>query len=113
MLIDSHCHIDDEKFAADRDEVIARALAAGVGQMVVIGTGEGPPDLEAGIRLADDYEPVLATVGIHPEYAARATPDLHRMIHDLTKHPKVIAIGEFGLDYHWDPSPRDVQHEVF
>lgn len=113
MLVDSHCHIDDEKFAADRDEVVERALAAGVEQMVVIGTGEGPPDLEAGIRIAEDYGAVLATVGVHPEYAARVTPGLFDLISDLLNHAKVIAIGEIGLDYHWDPSTRDVQQEVF
>jgi len=61
-VIDSHCHLDNPQFDPDREAVIERALAAGVQRMVVIGTGEGPPDLEAGIRLADRYEPIYATV---------------------------------------------------
>ena len=74
-LIDSHCHLDNEQFDADRDAVIERALAAGVETMVAIGTGDGPPDLEAGIRLADRYPCFYATVGVHPHDAAKATPE--------------------------------------
>jgi TatD DNase family protein len=112
-LIDSHCHLDDEQFNADRDEVIARARAAGVERMLAIGTGDGPPDLEAGIRLAERYEGLLATVGVHPHNAKQAGPDTLPRLRDLLRHPKVVAIGEIGLDYHYDFSPRDVQQSVF
>jgi TatD DNase family protein len=112
-LVDSHCHLDNPQFDPDREAVIDRALAAGVERMVVIGTGEGPPDLEAGIRLADRHEPIYATVGIHPHDASKASPDTYKHLKDLLQHPKVIALGEIGLDYHYDHSPREVQRAVF
>jgi TatD DNase family protein len=113
MLIDSHCHLDSDQFDADRDAVIERALAAGVTHMVAIGTGNGPPDLEAGIHLADKYEAFYATVGVHPHDASKAGAATFQRLSQLTQHPKVIAIGEIGLDYHYDFSPRDIQHAVF
>lgn len=112
-MIDSHCHLDNPQFDADREAVIERALAAGIERMVVIGTGEGPPDLGAGIRLADRYESIYATVGVHPHDASKATPETFGLLAELLKHPKVVALGEIGLDYHYDHSPREVQREVF
>jgi TatD DNase family protein len=113
MLIDSHCHLDDEQFDGDRDEVVQRALDAGVTQMVAIGTGLGPPDLEAGIRLADRYPAFLATVGVHPNYAVQADDAAFSRLDALLAHPKAVAVGEIGLDYHYDFAPRNVQHRVF
>ncbi len=112
-LIDSHCHLDHEQFDADREAVIERALAAGVEHMVAIGTGDGPPDLEAGIRIADRHPPFYATVGVHPHDAAKATPETFRRLASLLAHPKVIALGEIGLDYHYDFSPREIQRTAF
>jgi TatD DNase family protein len=112
-LIDSHCHLDSKEFDADRDEVIERALAAGVAHMVAIGTGNGPPDLEAGIRLADKYPAFFATAGIHPHDTAKAGPADYRRLADLLAHPKIVAVGEIGLDYHYDFAPRDTQKTVF
>ena len=112
-LIDSHCHLDGERFDADRDAVVERARAAGVSRMLVIGTGDGPPDLEAGIRLADKYACIYATIGVHPHEAAKATPEILTRLRGLAAHPKVVAVGEMGLDYHYDYSPRDVQRSVF
>jgi len=112
-LIDSHCHLDSSDFDADRDAVIQRALDAGVERMVAIGTGDGPPDLEAGMRLADEHHALYATVGIHPHDASKATDEWLRMLESLLKHPKVIGLGEIGLDYHYDFAPRDVQRSVF
>jgi TatD DNase family protein len=112
-MIDSHCHLDSEKFNEDREAVIERALAAGVERMVVIGTGDGPPDLEAAIRLADRHAPIYATVGVHPHDASKATPETFSELARLLNHPKVVAIGEMGLDYHYDFSPREVQKAVF
>jgi TatD DNase family protein len=112
-VIDSHCHLDSEQFDEDRDSAIQRALEAGVETMVAIGTGDGPPDLEAGIRLADRYPSFYATVGVHPHDASKATPETFDHLRQLLTHPKVIAIGEIGLDYHYDFSPREVQREVF
>jgi TatD DNase family protein len=112
-LIDSHCHLDSPEFDSDREAVVERALEAGVVHMVAIGTGSGPPDLEAGIRLADKYPAFYATVGVHPHDAAKAaSADLERLA-GLLQHPKVVAVGEIGLDYHYDFSPRDVQKSVF
>lgn len=112
-LIDSHCHLDGKQFDADREASIERALAAGVERMLAIGTGEGPPDLEAGLRMCDLHPRFLATVGVHPHDASKATPETWNALEKLLQHPKVVAIGEMGLDYHYDFSPRDVQQDVF
>lgn len=112
-MIDSHCHLDDACFDADRDEVIARARQAGVEQMLTIGTGDGPPDLEAAVRLADRYDCLYASVGVHPHDAGKATGETFERLTTLLSHPKVPAVGEIGLDYHYDHSPRDVQKRVF
>ena len=112
-LIDSHCHLDSEQFADDRQAVIDRALAAGVEQMLAIGSGDGPPDLESGIRLADQYPFIVASIGVHPHDAAKATEETFIRLRELTRHPNVVAVGEIGLDYHYDHSPREVQRQVF
>jgi TatD DNase family protein len=113
MLIDSHCHLDDKQFDPDRDAVIQRALEAGVERMMAIGTGDGPPDLEAALRLARRHDFIYATVGVHPHDAAKATPETFAALEALAADTKVLAIGEIGLDYHYDFSPRNVQREVF
>jgi TatD DNase family protein len=113
MLVDSHCHLDSEQFDADRDAVIERALAAGVERMVAIGTGDGPPDLEVGLRLADRYPAFYATVGVHPHDASKGSAETWRRMEELLLHPKAIALGEIGLDYHYDFSPRGTQRDVF
>jgi TatD DNase family protein len=112
-LIDSHCHLDHEKFDADREAAIERAAAAGVDCLLAIGTGNGPPDHDAGIRLADAHPMIYATAGIHPHHASKATPESFRRLRELLAHPKVLAVGEIGLDYHYDFSPRDTQRAVF
>ena len=112
-MIDSHCHLDSAEFGDDRDAVIERAIAAGVEHMLAIGTGDGPPDLEAGLRLADKYAAFYATVGVHPHHASKATADDFKRLADLLAHPKVLAIGEIGLDYHYDFSPREIQKSAF
>jgi len=112
-FIDSHCHLDHEQFNPDREAVIERAVAAGVTGMMAIGTGDVPPDLEAGIRLADRHPCLFATVGVHPHDAAKAEPSTLERLTTLLTHPKVLAIGEIGLDYHYDFSPRDAQRRVF
>jgi TatD DNase family protein len=112
-MIDSHCHLDSAEFDDDRDAVIERALASGVEHMLAIGTGNGPPDLGAGLRLADKNSAFFATVGVHPHDAAKAGPDDLKRLADLLAHPKVLALGEIGLDYHYDFSPREVQKSAF
>jgi TatD DNase family protein len=113
LIIDSHCHLDDSSFDEDREQVLVRAGQAGVGLLLAIGTGDGPPDLEAATRLAAQHEFVYATVGVHPHDARKATPETFNRLAALCEHPKVLALGEMGLDYHYDNSPRDVQREVF
>ena len=80
---------------------------------MAIGTGDGPPDLEVAIRQAERYPFIYATIGVHPHDASKATPETSTRLRDLAAHPKVLAIGEIGLDYHYDFSPREVQREVF
>lgn len=112
-LIDSHCHLDSEQFNGDREAVIERALAAGIERMLTIGSGDGPPDVEVATRLAERYPMLYASIGVHPHDASKATAETYRQFAELAKHPKVVGIGEIGLDYHYDHSPRDVQRDVF
>ena len=115
-LVDSHCHLDDVQFDGDREAAIQRALDAGIVAMLAIGTGNGPPDLEAALRLAQQYSFIYATVGVHPNDAGKVTAgegsntfaDLER----LTSHPKIKAVGEIGLDYRWGV-PKETQLPVF
>jgi len=107
MLIDTHCHLDFPDFEAERDAIVARAMAAGVGQMITISTRVKKFDAILGIAQA--YENVFCSVGTHPHNADEEldieTADLVR----LSSHPKVVAIGEAGLDYFYDNAPRDAQ----
>jgi TatD DNase family protein len=112
-LVDSHCHLDDKQFSEDREAVIARALEAGVERMMAIGAGGGPADLETAVRLAELYPFFFATVGVHPHDASKAEPDTFDRLRDVVRHPKVLAVGEIGLDYHYDFSPREIQRDVF
>jgi TatD DNase family protein len=105
--------LDDAKFDADRAQAIERARAVGVECLLAIGTGNGPPDLEVAVRQADLYPFIYATIGVHPHDASKATPETWTRMRQLAAHPKVLAVGEIGLDYHYDFSPRDVQRAVF
>jgi TatD DNase family protein len=113
MFVDSHAHLDGKQFDSDRDAVIARAREAGVQTIVAIGNGDGPPTLDAGVRLAEKYPFIYATVGIHPHEARLADETAFAEMERLARHPKVIAWGEIGLDYFYDHSPRETQQQVF
>ena len=113
MFIDSHAHLDGKQFDSDRDQVIARARAAGVGAIVAIGNGDGPPKFDAGILLAEQYPFMFATIGIHPHEAKLADDASYHEMARLAQHPKVIAWGEIGLDYFYDHSDREIQKKVF
>jgi TatD DNase family protein len=115
VYTDSHCHPENKRFDSDRPDVFARASAAGVSTMLAIGNGDGPgtDTFDCAIKLAEQYEGVYATVGIHPHEAALSKPGDFDELFRLSKHPKVIAWGEIGLDYYYDHSPRDVQQRVF
>lgn len=112
-LVDSHCHLDDSQFDADREAAIERAFAGGVATMLAIGTGEGPPDLEAGIRIANRYGSIYASAGIHPQYAPQYSDDHVAALRDVIRHPKCVAVGEIGLDYYWKPFDKDQQTRLF
>jgi TatD DNase family protein len=113
VFIDSHAHLDGKQFASDREQVIARAREAGVQTIVAIGNGDGPEQVDCGIQLAEKYDFIYATLGIHPHEARLADEAAYSKMECLARHPKVIAWGEIGLDYYYDHSPRDVQKEVF
>lgn len=112
-LADSHTHLDDHRFDDDRDAAVQRAVDAGVTRILSIGTGEGPPDLEAAIRMAERYEPVYASVGLHPEHAPKVTQADYDRLAMLLTHPKVLLLGEIGLDYYWKPYDAKLQADVF
>jgi TatD DNase family protein len=109
-LIDTHCHLDFDSFDADRDEVLARALAAGVMAIVVPALDLG--NLDAVLALADSHSAVFAAVGVHPNSTADWSDDWLDTLRAAARHPKVVAIGEIGLDYHWDKSPAAVQRRA-
>jgi TatD DNase family protein len=113
MFVDSHAHLDGKQFESDREQVIARAQEAGVRTIVAIGNGDGPPNLDAGIQLAEKYPFIYATIGIHPHEASLASDHAYAEMERLAQHPKVIAWGEIGLDYYYDHSPRQTQKLVF
>jgi TatD DNase family protein len=111
MLVDSHCHLDFPGLTEDLPGVIDRAAAAGVARLVTISTHVERVDRYR--QLAEQHEPVFFTVGTHPHYAAEE-PDIPvSRLAAAAAHPRCIGIGEAGLDYHYDRSPRDVQHTVF
>ncbi len=113
MFVDSHAHLDGERFDSDRELVIARAREAGVQAIVAVGNGDGPAQVDCGIRLADKYDFIYATLGIHPHEARLTDEAAYQNMERLARHPKVIAWGEIGLDYFYDHSPREVQKNVF
>jgi TatD DNase family protein len=113
MLFDSHAHVDGAEFDADRAEVLARARAAGVSRIVVIGAVGDPGSAERAVALAETDPEIWATVATHPHDVAQMTPAWWDVHERLAHHPRVVAIGETGLDYYYDHSPREVQKAAF
>lgn len=114
MFIDSHSHLDVSNYDADRNEVIARARAAGVELMLEIaGSDVGKGSLAPGLKLAEEHDFIYAAVGLHPHEASLYDAELEQTLLECSRHPKVIGWGEIGLDYYYDHSPRDVQQQVF
>jgi len=111
MLFDTHVHLNARQFKEDREETIQRAFDAGVEYMVVVGFDH--ETIPLAIEIAEQHETIYAAVGWHPVDAIDMTEKELAWIEELSQHPKVVAIGEMGLDYHWDKSPKDVQKEVF
>jgi TatD DNase family protein len=113
IFVDSHAHLEGERFNADRDEVIARARENGIRTILAIGTGDGPGTLDCAIKIANKYDFIYATVGIHPHEVKLANESDFQELETLAQSPKVIAWGEIGLDYFYDHSPRDLQQQAF
>ena len=115
MFVDSHAHIDGEEFDADRVGVVERARAAGVRAILNVGTGDPHGgNFERAIALAEEFEGVYAAAGVHPHDARLYDEEAERrLLEVLGGSARVVALGEIGLDYHYDNSPREVQREVF
>ncbi|MCC5804267.1 TatD family hydrolase [Rossellomorea vietnamensis] len=111
MLFDTHVHLNAEQFDEDLEEVLLRAREAGVEKMVVVGFDR--PTINRAMELIVQYDFLYAAIGWHPVDAIDMNDEDLVWIEELSQHPKVVAIGEMGLDYHWDKSPKDVQKEVF
>ena len=111
MLVDTHCHLGDAAFAADRVAILARAAAAGVTHVIVV--GESPEAAADALALADEHAMVSATAGIHPHIAGRWDAGAVRWLEQQLGDERVVAAGEMGLDYHYDNAPRDQQRTAF
>ena len=111
MLVDSHCHLDFPDFAEELDAVVERAREAGVGRMVTICTR--PSELDRTLAIAGRFDAVYCAAGVHPHNAASEDPATVERLAELARHPKLVGIGESGLDYPSDHSPRPVQQESF
>src|SRR5690349_6257802 len=139
MFVDSHCHLEGSRFDDDRAETMARARAAGVEALLAIGNGDGPDDVGCAIELSNRFDPesstgiapvtpkpaaesgkpkadsprIFATVGVHPHEARLVEERHYELMWSLARHARVVAIGEIGLDYHYDHSPRETQRTIF
>jgi TatD DNase family protein len=119
MLVDSHAHLDSPRYVDDRDALLRRAWAAGVGTVLAIGIGEGPDTMHQALEISRQYKgqpetpEILASAGIHPHEASLATEAAYAKLDQLLQEPEVIACGEIGLDYFYDHSPRETQQTVF
>jgi len=112
-LIDSHAHVDVDDFDADRDAMLERARAAGVRTVLAIGNGPEVEQLGAAVPFAERHDWIYAAAGLHPHEARHASEAHYAELERLARHPRVIAWGEIGLDYHYDHSPRESQMQVF
>ncbi|MGE7624283.1 TatD family hydrolase [Viridibacillus sp. NPDC096237] len=110
MFIDTHVHLNADQYEEDLQEVIQRALDADVKEMVVVGFDR--PTIEKAMKLIDEYPFLYAVIGWHPVDAIDCTEEDLQWIEELAAHPKVVAIGETGLDYYWDKSPKEIQQEL-
>lgn len=113
-LVDTHCHLDPQYFPAGPDEVLARAQAVGIGGFVAIGVGNDLAPARAAVALAERLPSRIgAAVGVHPHDAVTLDDAAYAELATLAAHPSVVAIGEIGLDYHYDHSPRETQRATF
>jgi TatD DNase family protein len=112
-LIDSHAHIDGPDFDDDRAAVLERARQAGVAEIICVGAAGDIETARRTVALAESEPGLHATVGVHPHDAAKMEPDWWPILEQLAQRPAVVGVGETGLDYYYDHSPRDVQRRVF
>ncbi len=110
-MIDSHVHLDDEAFEEDREDIIKSLSENGI--ELVINNSSDLPSSERSVKLANEYKNIYAAIGVHPHEASSYNDEVEKRLIELSKDKKVVAIGEIGLDYYYDNSPRDVQKEVF
>ena len=110
-MIDSHVHLDDEAFNGDREDIIKSLGENGI--ELVINNSSDLPSSERSVELANKYENIYAAIGVHPHEASTYDDEVENRLIELSRDKKVVAIGEIGLDYYYDNSPRDVQKEVF
>lgn len=110
-LIDTHCHVNFDSYDEDRDALLQRAIDRGVEK--IVNPGVDMETSHAGIALARQYDMMYAAVGIHPNSTADFTSSMIDELRELSALPKVVSIGEIGLDYYWDKSPKDKQREAF
>jgi len=119
MLVDSHAHLDSERYAEDREAMLIRARESGVEMVLAVGIGDGPETMHRALELSREYASnrsmpqIVVSVGIHPHEAELADPTALERLNALATEPEVVAVGEIGLDYYYDHSPRDVQKRVF
>lgn len=111
MIFDSHAHYDDKAFDADRDELLTRLFSENI--CGILNVGCNLDTSEQSVALSQKYEKIWAAVGVHPHDAAKVSDDYLKKLTTLLNEPKTVAIGEIGLDYHYDFSPRDAQQKVF
>jgi TatD DNase family protein len=111
MLFDTHAHLNADQFSEDLEEVIKRAKEVGVSNIVIVGFDR--PTITKAMELVETYDFMYASIGWHPVDAIDMKDEDLAWIEDLASHPKVVALGEMGLDYYWDKSPKEVQKEVF
>lgn len=111
MLIDSHAHLDDLRYDTDRDNVLQRAQTAGIEAIVTIGCDLATS--QTAVSLAHAHPNIFATIGVHPHEAKEIGEGWYESFRSLAQHPKVVAYGEIGLDYHYDHSPREIQRQRF
>jgi TatD DNase family protein len=111
LLIDTHCHLADAAYAADLPEVLRRAWSAGVDRVVVI--GESHDSAERALAMASAEPRLSATAGIHPHHARQWSSESEAWMRELLRDPRIVAVGETGLDFHYDHSPRSLQYQAF
>jgi TatD DNase family protein len=113
LFIDTHAHLDDPRFDKDREDAINRAKKVGIEHIITVGCWEPERGFDSAIEVAESYDNIYMAIGVHPHDAKLASNDTFKQIETLADHKKVVAIGETGLDFHYDNSPREIQRDIF